>query len=112
MRLRLRVRAVRRRRRDQLLLGRERARADFAQVVLQQLEADIQVAALAGGARQLPEDPERSLDPFPLRPLGQEGQGHAQAAPRHAHLVNGLLVACQAFRELLEHGAHPLAEQR
>jgi hypothetical protein len=81
-------------------------------VGVEQLGADVEVAARARRARELAQD---ALRPAHAPAFGlprDHGQGHAQAPPGDPHLVDGLLLAGESPRQVLEKLADPLLEQR
>ena len=84
----------------------------LAQVDHEELEAHVEVAACSGGAGQGPEDPQGAPHPLALWLSPEQGQGHPKPPPRHPHLVDGLLVAGEPLRKVLEDRAHTIAEQR
>jgi hypothetical protein len=78
----------------------------------EQLETHVEVAARPGGTGQGPQDPQSASYPLALGLPPEQGQGHPKPPPRHPHLVDGLLVAGEPLRKLLEESTHAFAEQR
>jgi hypothetical protein len=80
-------------------------------VGLEQLEAHVEVPAGPRRPRQLAQRATGATHALALGLLGEERQGRAQAASGHAHLVYGVLVTRQPFRQLLENSADTLSEE-
>jgi hypothetical protein len=77
----------------------------------QKLDPHVEVAARPGSAGQGSQDPQGAPHPLALRLPPEQGEGDPKTPSRDPHLMDGLLVAGQSLRKVLEDPAHTIAKQ-